>query len=132
MDRTTYIDIGGKKYPMRFSMGASIQIGKKFGTFEEMQKNMLDATLDKQIETILWICELLIKQGCAYKNLFEADTPIPDDAPVEDGKYIPPTQEAMEIGLDIRETKNKIFACMGVGSKREVETEDKKKNAKAM
>lgn len=132
MDRTTYIDIGGKKYPMRFSLGASIQIGKKYGNLVEMQEAMQESTLDKQIETIMWMLELLIKQGCAYKNLFEADVPIPEDAPVEDGKYVPPSQEAMEIGIDLLEAKEKIYTCMGVGSKREVEAESNEKNVKAM
>lgn len=132
MDRTTYIDIGGKKYPMRFSLGASIQIGKKYGSLVDMQKSMQESTLDKQIETIMWILELLIKQGCAYKNLFETNVPVPEDAPVEDGKYIPPSREAMEIGIDLLEAKDKIYACMGVGSKREVEAESKEKNVKAM
>ena len=132
MDRTTYIDIGGKKYPMRFSLGASIQMGKKYGSLVDMQKSMQESTLDKQIETIMWILELLIKQGCAYKNLFETNVPIPEDAPVEDGKYIPPSREAMEIGIDLLEAKDKIYACMGVGSKREVEAESKEKNVKAM
>ena len=132
MDRTTYIDIGGKKYPMRFSLGASIQMGKKYGSLVDMQKSMQESTLDKQIETIMWILELLIKQGCAYKNLFETNVPIPEDAPIEDGKYIPPSREAMEIGIDLLEAKDKIYACMGVGSKREVEAESKEKNVKAM
>ena len=132
MDRTTYIDIGGKKYPMRFSLGASIQIGKKYGNLVDMQKSMQESTLDKQIETIMWILELLIKQGCAYKNLFEANVPIPEDAPIEDGKYIPPSREAMEIGIDLLEAKDKIYTCMGVGGKREVEAESKEKNVKAM
>ena len=132
MDRTTYIDIGGKKYPMRFSLGASIQMGKKYGSLVDMQKSMQESTLDKQIETIMWILELLIKQGCAYKNLFETNVPIPEDAPIEDGKYTPPSREAMEIGIDLLEAKDKIYACMGVGSKREVEAESKEKNVKAM
>ena len=132
MDRTVYIEIGHKKYPMRFSLGASIQIGSKYGAFNKMADAMQNEDFSKQITDIKWILELLIKQGCAYKNLFEKDLPVPEDAPVVDGKYIPPTEEEMDIGLDIFEAKDAILKCIQVGKKREVQTQDKGKNGEAM
>ena len=135
MDRTTYIDIGGKQYPMRFSLGATIQIGEKYGDLTKMSEYLTKSEdLKKQIEVIEWILELLIKQGCAYKNLFEKDVPVPDDAPVdEEGKYIPPDKEMLELGIDIIEAKEKIFECIGKGSRRQIETKEKKeKNAETM
>lgn len=134
MDRTTYINIGKKSYPMRFSLGASIEIGKKFGDLQKMGDQMSKDSLDKQVEAIVWILELFIKQGCAYKNLFEADAPIPEDAPVKDGKYIPANAEEIKLAVDIQEAKTKIFECISGGSKREVEAKEKtgKKNVKAM
>lgn len=134
MDRTAYINIGKKAYPMRFSLGASIEIGKKFGDLQKMGDRMSQDSLDKQVGVIVWILELFIKQGCAYKNLFEADTPTPENAPVKDGKYIPPTTEEIELAVDIQEAKTKIFECISGGNKREVEAKEKtgKKNAETM
>lgn len=134
MDRTTYIRIGRKDYPMRFSLGASIELGKKFGDLSKMGDQMTKDSLDKQVETIVWILELLIKQGCAYKNLFEADMPVPDTAPVEDGKYVPATREEIELGVDLTEAREKIFECIGGGQKKEIEVKEKKsvKNAETM
>ena len=134
MDRTTYINIGKKSYPMRFSLGASIEIGKKFGDLQKMGDQMSKDSLDKQVEAIVWILELLIKQGCAYKNLFEADTPVPKEASVKDGKYISATAEEIKIGVEIQDAKTKIFECIAGGNKREVEAKEKtgKKNAETM
>ena len=40
MDRTVYIEIAGKQYPMRFSVGASIAITKKFGSLQNMANSL--------------------------------------------------------------------------------------------
>lgn len=134
MERTTYIRIGRKDYPMRFSLGASIELGKKFGDLSKMGDQMTKDSLDKQVETIVWILELLITQGCAYKNLFEADMPVPDTAPVEGGKYVPVTKEEIELGVDLMEAREKIFECIGGGQKKEIEVKEKQsgKNAETM
>lgn len=139
MDRTVYIEIAGKQYPMRFSVGASIAITKKFGSLQNMAnslKNGDDVNEEKTFETIIWMTETLIRQGCAYKNLFESDLPIPENAPVKDGKYVPITAENLEIALDIAdmgEITQKIFAAIGSGNKKEIHTKEKengKKNEK--
>ena len=139
MDRTVYIEIAGKQYPMRFSVGASIAITKKFGSLQNMAnslKNGDDVNEEKVFESIIWILETLIRQGCAYKNLFESDLPVPENAPVKDGKYVPLTTENLEIALDIAdmgEITQKIFAVIGSGNKKEIHTKEKengKKNEK--
>ena len=98
MDRTVYINIAGKEYPMRFSLGASKKIAENFGSLKKMQDNLTgdasgEGTEAKSLEVIAYMLAVLIKQGCAYKNLFEADQPIPSNAPVKDGKYIGLEQE---------------------------------------
>lgn len=139
MDRTVYIEIAGKQYPMRFSVGASIAITKKYGSLQNMANNLKrgdDVDEEKAFETIIWMAEVLIRQGCAYKNLFESDLPIPENAPVKDGKYIPITAEDLEIALDMAdmgEITQKIFAAIGSGNKKEIHAKEKetgKKNGK--
>lgn len=139
MDRTVYIEIAGKQYPMRFSVGASIAITKKFGSLQKMANNLKrgdDVDEEKAFETIIWMAEVLIRQGCAYKNLFEPDLPLPENAPVKDGKYIPITAEDLEIALDMAdmgEITQKIFAAIGSGNKKEIHAKEKetgKKNGK--
>lgn len=139
MDRTVYIEIAGKQYPMRFSVGASIAITKKYGSLQNMANNLKrgdDVDEEKAFETIIWMAETLIRQGCAYKNLFEPDLPLPENAPVKDGKYIPITAEDLEIALDMAdmgEITQKIFAAIGSGNKKEIYAKEKetgKKNGK--
>ena len=136
MDRTTYIEIAGKQYPMRFSVGASIAITKKFGSLQKMADNLKSEDgVDeaKTFETIIWMTETLIRQGCAYKNLFESDLPIPEGAPVENGKYMPITAEKLEIGIDVAdlgEITKKIFATIGSGEKKEIQTQEKENSKK--
>lgn len=136
--RTVYIEIGGKEYPLRFSIGASKAIAEKFGSFEEMTEKIKSDGNAEAIEAIVWIMALLVEQGCAYKNLFESDVPKPDNAPVKDGKYIPITKEYLEIGMDLSdmaEIKTKIFEALSGGKKRDIKSKVKDdgspKNAEA-
>lgn len=137
MDRTVYIEIGDKVYPMRFSLGAAKKLCEKYGSLDKMantitREGVKDNTEDT-LDAITWILDLLIKQGCAYKNLFEADIPAPANAPVVDGKYTPPTPEILDTGLGIwemRELQEKIFQTLGVGNRREVEAAVKQDKTK--
>lgn len=128
MDRTAYLNIAGKEYPMRFSLGASIAMSKRFGSLEKMAEELDGGDESKTMENLVWITELMIKQGCAYKNLFEKDIPTPDNAPVKDGKYIPLTADEIEVGLsvmDLGELKDKIHATVFRGKKTDIKTETK-------
>ena len=133
MKRTVLINIGGKDYPMRFSIGAAKAISEKYGDLEKMVDNLSSSVGADSIDTIIWIVELLIKHGCAYKNMFEKNEPIPEGAPVENGIYIPATQEEIEIGTDLQgfeEIKNKIYETIQGGKKQEIEVETKDKKKK--
>lgn len=128
MDRTAYLNIAGKEYPMRFSLGASIAMSKRFGSLEKMTEELDGEDESKTMEDLVWITELMIKQGCAYKNLFEKDVPTSDNAPVKDGKYIPLTADEIEVGLsvmDLGELKDKIHATVFIGKRTDIKTETK-------
>ena len=134
MGRITYVTIAGKNYPMSFSLGASKKIIGKFGSAEKMKTQLKKSTNEEQIDLVTDILELLIAQGCAYKNYFEKDFPAPEDAPIVNGKWEPLPREAIEIGVGISEVEDlvsKITSCIDVGSKKEVETRIDGKNAKS-
>lgn len=148
MERCVFVEIAGKQYPMSFSLGATKKIIGKFGSTQNMMKN-LKKTQEKgneenmelsdrdsleALETISFILEILIAQGCAYKNYFEKDLPAPVNAPIEDGKWIPLPKEALDIAIQIADTKKiveKISECVNQGSKKKIEAKAAGKNPKA-
>lgn len=134
MAKITYVTLAGKSYPMSFSLGASKKIIGKFGSADKMKTQLKKSTNEEQIDLVTDILELLIAQGCAYKNYFEKDFPAPEDAPIINGKWEPLPREAIEIAVGISEVEdlvNKITSCIDVGSKKEVETRIDGKNAKS-
>lgn len=148
MERCIFVEIAGKQYPMSFSLGATKKIIGKFGSTQNMMKklkkdqekgneeNMKLSDRDslEALETISFILEILIAQGCAYKNYFEKDLPAPVNAPIEEGKWIPLPKEALDIAIQIADTKKiveKISECVNQGSKKKIEAKAAGKNPKA-
>lgn len=148
MERCVFVEIAGKQYPMSFSLGATKKIIGKFGSTQNMMKNLKktqkkgneenmelsDRDSLEALETISFILEILIAQGCAYKNYFEKDLPAPVNAPIEDGKWIPLPKEALDIAIQIADTKRiveKISECVNQGSKKKIEAKAAGKNPKA-
>ena len=132
MSRIVYVKIAGKDYPMSFSLGASKKIMEKYGGAEKMKASLDKAKDAQKIDMVTELLELLIAQGCAYKNYFEKDIPAPDNAPVIDGKWTPLPREAIEIAVgvyDVEELSDKISECISAGSKKEVEAKAIGKNA---
>ena len=132
MSRITFVTIAGKNYPMSFSLGASKKIIEKYGGAEKMKTAHEKAKDAQKIDMITELLELLIAQGCAYKNYFEKDIPAPDNSPVVDGKWAPLPREALEIAVgvyDVKELSDKILECVGNGSKKEIELKTEGKNA---
>lgn len=129
MKRLGYFEIADKRYPLSFSLGASKAIAQKFGSISVMGEtlnNMQDMD-ERTIDDLTYIVSLLMKQGAAYKNVFEKDFPVPEDAPVdENGKYVALDQEQVEIGIGISDAKELIGAimeAMGKGTERELEVD---------
>ena len=88
----------------------------------------------EKIDVILEMLELLIAQGCAYKNYFEKDIPAPDNAPIVEGKWTPLPKDALSIAIgvyDAEELAEKIQECISKGGTKEVEAKPEGKNANA-
>ena len=131
MSNTVYIEVAGKEYPMRFSIAAAKAISEKFGSLDNLSEALSGAGEAETLDNVLWVVALLIQQGCAYKNLFEKDQPVLENAPVEKGKYVPLDKEQLEVGLDIlslRDLQGKIYQTVGTGQRHTVETQTDEKN----
>ena len=133
MDRIQTIEIGRKEYPMIMSLTATEQINKKFGSIEKMLEKM--GNQEEMGDTFAEVLDLLIRQGCEYKNVFESDLPQEENAPVVDGKYIPIEKEKILLGVERRrlgEITRKICYTAGLALKNEIAGKDtSKKNEKA-
>lgn len=131
MSKITYIEIAGKNYPMSFSLGATKRLIAKYGSVEKMKaKISKQGKEEEKLDAIIEILELLISQGCAYKNFFEKDLPVTEKDPIIDGKWTPLTAEMIEIAVDVfgaEELVEAIKECIEGGSKKDVEEKPDKK-----
>lgn len=132
MGRIVYVEIAGKNYPMSFSLGASKKIVEQYGSAENMKKSLENVKDSQKIDMVTSLLELLISQGCAYKNYFEKDIPAPKNAPVIDGKWCPIPHELIEIAVsvyDVEKLSEKITECIESGSEKKIEIRTEGKNA---
>lgn len=116
---------------MRFSIAAAKAISEKFGSLDNLSEALSGAGEAETLDNVLWVVALLIQQGCAYKNLFEKDQPVPEHAPVEKGKYVALDKEQLEVGLDILSLagmQDKIYQTVSAGQQQTVETQTDEKN----
>ena len=133
MNRVTFVEIVGRKYPLSFSLAAAKEIINRFGSLEKMESTMasMESVSEDAIDTVTTILEILIKQGCAYLNKFGKDLPKEKGAKYDE-EYKSLTKEEIEVGIDVFEVDKAIEAiwlCMNQSGKKEIETESK--NAKA-
>lgn len=133
MSRITYIELAGKKYPLIFSLAASKAVSAKFGGIDKIGELLNSGNIGtREIEAISFLVTVLIKQGCAYKNMFEADLP-PEPGARHDGeKYISLSQEEVETCITLNEAGiiiEKITECVNGSSQTEIETETKNMKA---
>lgn len=135
MAKITYIKIAGKNYPMSFSVGAAKKIMERYGGTNKMKEKLKEEGSEaKKLDMISDILELLISQGCAYKNYFEADLPAPENSPVIEGKWTPIPKEMLDIALgisDADEMAKSIEDCIAAGSKKDLSAKSTRKNAEA-
>lgn len=123
----SYLKLAGKNYPLSFSLGASKRIAQKYGSINKIEEKLtFEELTEETIDVITDLVELLINQGCAYKNVFEKNLPAEKDAPIVDGKYIPLSREEIEIVIGFDDFDNIIEAimrCVNSSAKTEIEVE---------
>lgn len=129
--RTVFIEIGSHSYPMRMGLSADAAIREKYGSMRAMLEKLDGEEFLNASTDVIWILDLLIRQGCSYMNKFCSNEPPHEGARMEDGKYIPISGE--DIGdilefSDLPMVLSKLTATIMSGNKRNVETETKEKN----
>lgn len=143
-NRVFYGKIGGKYYPMVFSLGAKKQlksIKKVIEPLKVFQKTDLKKlTEDEQFEALSKMAdyisvtaEILIGQGVAYKNRFESSFRVRQNSAVND-EGVWQKLSAAEILLilednEIKPLNDVIIKCLTSG-KGQIETQPNPKNLK--
>lgn len=138
MNRITFIEIGGKSFPLSFSLGMLKDISRKFGSFNKIEDAMskIDEEMtEESIDVISFLVYILIKQGALYCNTFGNGQPLPDNiAKDENGKILALTQEQVEVGLsmeNIEDAMKCISEAMTGSSQTEIEVQSDSKNEEA-
>ena len=130
MTNSVYIRLAGKDYPLNISLGACKVITKELGSLDKLDEMLGESFDSDTIDKISTVLITLIKQGCAYKNLFEIDTETynkdeaENPALGEDGRFKPLEKDELELAVgieDISEIVTKIMECVQVSSAAEVE-----------
>lgn len=138
MNRITFIEIGGKSFPLSFSLGMLKDISRKFGSFnkiEDVMSKIDEEMTEESIDVISFLVYILIKQGALYCNTFGNGQPLPDNiAKDENGKILALTQEQVEVGLSmegIEDAMKCISEAMTGSSQTEIEVQSDSKNEEA-
>lgn len=130
------INLAGKDYPMRFSTNAAKKIAAKHGDINEFLSSMSGKGLSDEtaLDELVEVVEILIYQGCAYKNYFEKDMPVKETDPVIDGKWTPLPKEALDIVIEYADwtvLAGKIVMCITKDKKGNIEQVNTSKNVEA-
>ncbi|MEA5058394.1 MAG: hypothetical protein VB047_12680 [Anaerotignum propionicum] len=113
-------ELGGKTYPLAFSLQAYAECHAKFGELKHTTTAMdMDITPDA-IHNIMWLFFLLNEWGVKYKRLLFG----------EEGNLL--SREVAEASMgpyECTEMKIAVMEAIAIGLKREVEVEADTKNA---
>lgn len=116
--RTTEIEIGGKTYPLCFSLGAMCAFFEKYGSldgvFQAPSEKQKAGDLPGVIGEYLWQLHQLLVSGKEHVELnhMQAETPPPLDA----------LYGLLNVS-DLNEIQLKISEAIAAGSRREVKAE---------
>ena len=116
-----------KDSPLNFISGACKVIAKELGGIEKLE-GLADGGLSEEtIDKIVIVLQVLIAQGCAYKNMFEIDAGMPIDvehpATGEDGRFKALKKEELEMVVgfeDISAIITAINECVTGAAKTEI------------
>jgi len=136
MKTPNYVFLGGKRYPLRFSLYASKEITEKYGTMENALKKIKNSQKNgNQSETIgiiVDLAECMIRNGCEYCNVF-GWKPSADDPVDENGKMMPLTANKIMLlcGVDgIQDLFNAVTKTIETDQNKKINTTSKKKYKK--
>ena len=118
MKRIVEIKIGNETYPLNFSIKAGKMVAEKYGSLEALFSDIEEGgTTVETFDKVIYLVELMMEQGHAYKEKLGEKSPKPLSA------------EDLELLLDfnqIGEVMSTISGGIIAGNTREVETEEVK------
>lgn len=120
--RTTYIAIGGKEYPMTFSVRAAQKVAERFGGLENIGTAFTEGGTMAALESVVWLLHLLIVQGVTRKNLLEGTN---DQTISEDDLFT--LLDVADLGV----LQGKVMEAITAGAAREVQIRADEKNGEA-
>ena len=128
IEKVEWLELGGKKHPLVFTLGAMKIAYEKYGDIKGLFKALTTehTVLDTAIDMIL----VLNRQGCAYLNMFGKDAEYPDDVEIVDGQFVPIEREMLELMLtfdDGPELTKRIDGAFVKSQKKKIEGKSTKK-----
>lgn len=80
MDRVTYFELAGKRFPCCFSVGAQAEFAQRCGGIEHINTLMDTKDLTVLLQNILWMLSVLMKYGAKHVRFYGEDSPEPPSA----------------------------------------------------
>ena len=123
MDRTVWLEVGGKEHPLRFSFAVTEIVEEKYKDFDGMVSALTQG--DHRVKETLDMILILNHQACSWLNSYAYDLPKKDGAQLdEDGNYMPLDREYLANALE-RDSYgiliDKITEAFVAGKKNEIE-----------
>ena len=122
MERTAAINIGGEEYTLVLTTRATKQSAGRYGGLENLgDKLMKSENFEMAIDEIVWLITLLANQSIQIHNLRHNDSP---------RELL--TEEVVELlttPADLASYKGAITEALQKGTKRNIISEDERKNA---
>lgn len=116
------VTINGKEYPMALTTRAVKVIGQRFGGLESIGSALYDEqSIEKKIDIVIELVELLINEAAARHNIFEP----------QETKWEAVTKEFLEIATSPSELSDfapAIKEALNEGMVRHIESEKDSKN----
>lgn len=125
--RIEFLEIGGRKYPLSFSLATAERITSKYKNVEQLMRILQDKNVS-DFNKLHIVCEVLsamMYSGAEYYNALKMQ-PF-EGAHIEDGKfkYLSPSQLSFVLDMNedvIKEVTEKVKRCCDVGNQKEIHT----------
>ncbi len=119
-DRSTAIEIGGKKYELLLTTKATKEISDRFGGLEKIGEALKDAKdVTEALSIVIWLIVLLANQTILRNNLLTGSK----DPLITENEV-----ELLTSPADLNSYDKAIMECLVKGTKRSVESEEEPKN----
>ena len=122
-ERSVPCRVAGKEYPMALTVRATKAITARYGELGGLGDALRSYAVEKQLDEVLWLLELLLREGCAQRSYLHPEVEA----------LTPPPAEVLEIVFtpgDMVELREKLFRCLALGMGREVPTEPTENDGK--